>query len=130
VVPISYGVNTTNLANQLLNTVQGTSFVVPATWIQLHTGDPGAAGTANLSAVTTRQQATFAIASGGAIALSAAPLPFLMTTTETIVAISVWTASTGGLPLWDVALSAPQSVANGDTVTLNTCGLSIGPLSV
>lgn len=127
---MSYGIHTVNFANQLLNTVQGTSFVVPATWIQIHIGDPGAAGTANLSAVTTRQQAHFAIASGGAIALTAAPLPWNMTSTETIVAISVWTASTGGLPLWDVALSAPQAVVNGDTVTLNTCSLSIGPLSV
>jgi hypothetical protein len=127
---MTYGIHTTNLANALLNTIQGTSFVVPATWIQLHTGDPGAAGTANLSAVTTRQQATFAIAAGGALALSVPPQPFNMTTTETIAALSVWTAASGGLPLWTVQLASPQTVNNGDTLTVNTCGLSIGPLSV
>jgi hypothetical protein len=127
---MAYGIHTVNFANALLNTVHGTSFVAPATWIQLHTGDPGAAGTANLSAVTTRQQANFAVASGGAIALSAALPPFNMTATETIVALSIWTAATGGLVLWDVALSASQAVNNGDTLTVNTCGLSIAPLSV
>ena len=81
---MAYGIATTGLANALLNTIKGTSFAAPATWIQLHTGDPGAAGTANLSAVTTRQQATFATASGGAIALASTPTPFNMTATETI----------------------------------------------
>ena len=127
---MSYGLNTTNFANALLNTVHGTSFVVSATWIQLHTGDPGAAGTANLSAVTLRKQVTFAAAASGAIALTAAAGPWNMTATETIVSVSVWTAATGGLPLWDVALASSQAVGNGDTLTLDTCGLSIGPLSV
>jgi hypothetical protein len=127
---MSYGIHTTNLANALLNTIVGTSFVVPATYIQLHTGDPGAAQTANLSANTTRNHATFSVAASGAIALSTSPQPWNMTATETIVAISVWTAATSGLPLWDVALTASQAVNNGDTLTLNTCGLSIGPLSV
>jgi hypothetical protein len=127
---MSYGISGPNFANALLNTIPGTNFVVPATWIQLHTGDPGAPGTANLSVVTTRQQAAFAAASGGAIALSAAPQPWLMTATETITAISIWTAATGGLVLWDCLLAASQAVSNGDTLTLNTCGLSLGPLSV
>jgi hypothetical protein len=40
-----------------------------ALWIKLHTGDPGAAGTANAATNTTRKQATFGTpASGGAIA--------------------------------------------------------------
>ena len=34
-------------------------------WLQLHVGDPGAAGTANPAAETTRQQVTLNSASGG-----------------------------------------------------------------
>lgn len=127
---MAYGINVTNLANALMNAVGGASFVAAGTWAQLHTGDPGAAQTANLSAVTARQQLAFGPASGGAIALGSVPTPWNMTATETIVAISIWTASTGGLPLWTVALTSPQAVNNGDTLTLNTCSLSVGPLSV
>jgi hypothetical protein len=127
---MTYGINTTNFAAPLLNTVHGTSFVLPGTWIQLHTGDPGAAGTANLSLVTTRQQAIFATTATGTIALSASPTPWNMTGTETIVAISVWSTATGGVPYWTAPLTSSQPVVNGDTVTLNTCSLSIGPLAV
>lgn len=127
---MAYGVVTASFANPMLNAVKGVSFVLSATWIQLHTGDPSAAGTANLSAVTTRQQATFASASGGAIALASPPSPFLMTASETITALSIWSASTGGLCYWTVQLSASQAVTNGDTLTVNTCGLSLAPLAV
>lgn len=126
---MSYGINTTNLANALMNAVGGASFAAAGTWAQLHTGDPGAAQTANLSAVTTRQQLTFGPASAGAVALSVVPTAWNMTATETIVAISIWTTSTGGQPLWTVALTSSQAVNNGDTLTLNTCSLSVGPLS-
>lgn len=127
---MSYGINATNLANALMNAVGGASFVAAGTWAQLHVGDPGAAQTANLSAVTTRQQLVFGSASAGSIALSVTPTSWNMTTTETIVAISIWTASTGGLPLWTVALTSSQAVNNGDALTLNACSLSVGPLSV
>lgn len=127
---MSYGINTTYLANTLMNAVAGSAFAAPATWAQLHVGDPGAAQTANLSAVTTRQQLSFAAASAGAIALSVVPTSWNMTTSETIVAISIWTAATAGQPLWTVALTSSQAVTNGDTLTLNTCSLSVGPLSV
>lgn len=118
------------MANPILSGVTGTTFVVGALWAQLHTGDPGAAQTANLSAVTTRQQLAFAAPSGASIALASLPTPWNMTATETIVAISIWSAATSGVPLWDVALTSSQAVNNGDTLTLQTCTLSLAPLSV
>ena len=127
---MAYGFNTTNIANALLNGIRGTAFSVPALWAQLHTGDPGAAQTANLSVNTTRQQLTFAAASAGGIALASTPTSWNMTTSETIVAISIWTAATSGSPLWTVQLTSSQAVNNGDTFTLNTCTLSVTPLSV
>lgn len=126
---MAVGLSTTNLANAMLDGIRGTSFSISGTYIALHTGDPGASGTSNASAVTTRQSATFAAASGGAIALSATPTAWNMTTSETISYISVWTASTSGSFLWSAQLSVSKTVANGDTLTLNTCGLSLAPLA-
>jgi hypothetical protein len=127
---MTYGIQTVNLANNLLNTIGGTSYVAPGAWAQLHVGDPGAAGTANLSTVTIRRQLSFGPAVSGVLSLSATPVPWSMTASETIVAISVWSASTGGVMLWDVALTSSQAVNNGDVLTLNTCTLTITPLAV
>jgi hypothetical protein len=123
------GLSTVNLANALLNTLNNTSFAVSALYVQLHTATPGANGTAAVSAVTTRELVTFAAAAGGAIALSAIPSAWNMTATETITDISIFTAATGGNFLWSAALSVPKSVAPGDTLTLNTCTLSLAPLA-
>jgi hypothetical protein len=123
------GLSTVNLANALLNTLNNTSFAVSALYAQLHTATPGASGTSALSAVTTRELLTFSAASGGAIALASSPSAWNMTATETITDISVWSASTGGNFLWSAALSVVKSVASGDTLTLNTCTLSLAPLA-
>jgi hypothetical protein len=118
------GLSTTGLANPLLSTS-----LFSTVWVQLHTGDPGASGTSAVSAVTTRQQATFASPAGGALALASSPSAWNMTTGETITNISLWTASTAGTFLWSAALAVNKTVANGDTLTLNTCGLSFAPLA-
>lgn len=126
---MAVGLSTVNLANAMLNGIRGTEFSIAGTYIQLHTGDPGAAGTSNTSAVTTRQSAAFAAAATGAIALSATPTAWNMTASETIAYISVWSASTAGNFLWSAQLSVSKTVASGDTLTLNTCGLSLAPLA-
>lgn len=123
------GLSTVNFANKLLNTVIGTSFSVGATYVQLHTGAPGGSGTGNLSAVTTRQTAVFATASGGSISLSAPPTAWNMTASETITDISIWDAAAAGNFLWSAQLAVAKAVANGDTLTLNTCTLSLAPLA-
>lgn len=126
---MTVGLATTTLANNWLNMLRAVAFTAPAaTYIKLHIGDPGAAGTANASAVTTRQLATFSAAASGAIALSNSP-SFSMTATETISHISVWDASTAGNLLWTAALTTPKSVVNTDTLTFTSLGVSITPLA-
>jgi hypothetical protein len=126
---MTVGLAATTLANNWLNMLRATAFTAPAaTYIKLHTGDPGAAGTANASAVTTRQSATFSAASAGAIALSNSPA-FTMTTTETISHISVWDASTAGNLLWTATLTTSKSVVNTDTLTFTTLGVSLSPIA-
>lgn len=123
------GLSSTNTAHQWLNWIRGTATTAPAgTFIELHIGDPGAAGTANPSAVTTRQSATFSAASGGAIALSNSPA-FTMTATETITHIAVWSASTAGNFLWSATLTASKAVVNTDTLTFTTVGVSLSPIA-
>jgi len=133
---MAVGLATTTLANKWLDLLRGTAFTAPtALYIKLHTsaGDPGAAGTANSSAVTTRVLTTFSAASGGAIALGGANSApqWTMTATESIQFISVWDTigPTGGNFLWSAQLSVTKSVASGDTLTLTTCGLSLSPVA-
>ncbi len=105
---------------------------VAGTFAPLHTGDPGAAGTANVSAgSTSRNSFTFAAsATGSALALSAAPAAWTNGgTSETLTHISVWTASTAGTLLFTVALTASKAWASGDTFTLSTLGVALTPQS-
>jgi hypothetical protein len=75
----------------------GSSFAGNANvWVQLHTADPGAAGTTAVATENTRQEATFAAASGGSKSTSA-DLEWLdVAATETYSHYSLWTASTAG----------------------------------
>ena len=87
-------------------------------WVKLHTGDPGSAGTANAAANTTRQQATFSAASGGAITTSA-PLEWTnVPNAETYSHVSFWSASTGGTFLGSDDLAVARTVAIGDNFSI------------
>jgi hypothetical protein len=103
---------------------------VAGTFAQLHTGDPGAAGTANISVgSTTRNTFTFAAsASGSALALSGSPAAWTNGgTSETLTHLSVWTASTAGTLLFSVALTASKAWASADSFTLTSLGTSLTP---
>ncbi|MGW5173138.1 phage tail fiber protein [Streptomyces sp. NPDC004082] len=103
---------------------------VAGTFAQLHTGDPGAAGTSNISAgSTTRNSFTFAAsASGSALALSGAPSTWTNGgTSETLTHISVWTASSAGTLLFTVALTASKAWASADQFTLSTLTAALTP---
>jgi hypothetical protein len=130
---MTVGLGTTTLANRILDHLRGgTAWTQPAgLYVKLHLGDPGAAGTANSSVVTTRSEVTFAAAASGAIALTGTNPSWSMTATESISHISIWDASgpSAGNFLWSAALSVTKSVQSGDTLTLTSCGLSLGALA-
>lgn len=102
---------------------------VAGTFIQLHTGDPGAAGTANISAgSTTRNSFVFSSSSSGS-ALSLGTPPSAWTnggTSETLTHISVWTAASAGSFEFSVALTTPRAWASGDQFNQNTLTASLG----
>lgn len=122
----------TTLVSNWLNTIRaaGAAFgPVAAQYAQLHTANPGAAGTTAISAGSaTRVIFTHAASSSGsALALTGTnPAWTNGGTSETITDISVWTAITGGTFLFSVALTASKAWASADTMTLNSLGVSLG----
>lgn len=127
---MTVGISTVNLANPILDWLRGVApAAVPGLWMQLHTGDPGASGTANVSAVTTRIQMTMNAASGGSITLASAGGTWAMTATETITHVSIHDAAAAGLFRWSAVATNPRSVVNGDTLTPTALTLSNSPLA-
>jgi hypothetical protein len=112
---------------KLLDHVTGTtSFTAPSNfYIQLHTGDPGEAGSSNGATETTRKAASFDAASSGSITTSGTVEWTNVSTTETYTHWSAWDASTSGNCLWYGALSASASVTAGDTFQITSLSLTL-----
>lgn len=118
------------LANNWLNLLRGVAFTAPSgVYAKLHTGIPGAAGTANASVVTTRLQVSYSAASSGTISLTGTPPQFNMTATETLTHVSFWDAATGGNFLWSAPLTTSKTVGNGDTYTLSSNTVTLAALA-
>lgn len=115
-------------ANGYLNLKRATNITSYTPYVQLHTADPGAAGTTAVSAVTTRNAATFAAPSGGSMALSSIGT-WAMTASETITHISIWDASTSGNFKESWPLTSSVAVVNGSTFSLTALTLTAGPVA-
>jgi len=94
-------------------------------WAKLHIGDPGAAGTSNPAAETTRKQASFSAASAGAMTTDADLEWTNVSTSETYTHVSLWDASTGGNFLGSDDLSSSAGVTAGDTFRIPTGDLDM-----
>lgn len=116
------------LANSILNYFRATNLTAISPFMKLHTGDPGAAGTANPSAVTTRNAVTFAAPSGGVMALSSVG-SYSMTATESITHVSFWDAATAGTFVRSEAMTAPVGVVNGSTLNYTTLTFTLTPIA-
>ena len=72
------------VANAWLDAVcNATSYSEAGVYVQLHTGDPGSAGTSNVATNSTRQSASFAAAASRAITTDAVVEWTSVSTTET-----------------------------------------------
>ncbi len=114
-MPLAEGVR-----NSFLNALcRNTSYANAAVWVQLHTGDPGAAGTSNPAGEADRTQSTFgSVASGGAISNTAAIAWTAVASSETYSWVSLWSASSGGTFLGSGALTQSKTVNSGDNFTI------------
>lgn len=120
---------TATQANAFLNVYRNTAATAVATvFVELHIGDPGAAGTSNAAAVTTRLQVTWNAASAGSMTLSALS-SFTGVATETISHIAFWTLSTGGTFLESATLTSPVGIVNGSTLTFTTLTKAFTPIA-
>ncbi len=124
------GLSQTNLINAWLNVLRGTTFTgAVGQFVQLHTGDPGASGTANVSSVTTRPSLTWNAPSANAITNSTSPqwTSWAGTNGEVVTDISIWSASSAGTFYLSIQLTASKTVNTGDTVTLSTASVTLSP---
>jgi hypothetical protein len=95
--------------------------------IALATGDPGSAGTANPSSVTTRQSLAWGTASGGVIAITNTPTwsSWAGTSGEVVTDLATWSAPTGGTFGFSVQATASVTMHTGDTLTLTSLTVTI-----
>jgi hypothetical protein len=122
----TFGV-TPGFANLLLATLNNVPVTVPIVCVQLHDGDPGTAGTSNVSSVTSRQQITLDAPTGGATELTGASPSWNMTTGETIEAVSLWSGFDGdgsAICMFTAAAAPSVTVAQGDVLILNVVDLT------
>jgi len=108
-------------------------------YVQLHTGDPGAAGTANVSAGdSTRKQVTHNSASGGSASMDTFSGEWTNSDgLERITHVSFWTAATSGTFIASKALPADpdnppllgREWAETDTLKLSANTWSVSPIA-
>ena len=113
----------TTVANAALNNIVGTN----ANNVQLHTGAPGSAGTANVSSVTTRPAVTWNSASAGSVTASNQPAwtNWAGTNNEVDTDISFWSASVAGTFGLSMQLASSVTMGTGDSLTLTSITISI-----
>lgn len=128
---MTLGLSTANVANKWLDVFGNTAFSGIATvYVQLHTGDPGASGTANVVSGPARMSCTWSAASNGSKSISATlTWSSWSAGSVTVSHISLWDASTSGNFLWSGALSASKAVANGDTLNITALTIAVTPLA-
>jgi len=116
------GLSTAN-ANAALNAIVG----VNASDLQLHTGAPGANGTANVSSVTTREAVTWGSASGASVSTSNEPVwtSWAGTNGEVVTDVSSWSAPTSGTFGLSVQLASSATMDTGDSLTITSLTITI-----
>lgn len=132
---MTVGLSAVNTANAWLDVLRGTSAAtftgVTTLFVQLHTGDPGASGTASVSSTTTRQAVNFSAASAGSQSITGTTqwTNWAGANGEVVTHISVWGASTSGTFYYSAALTASKTINTGDTLTLTTLTVALTPIA-
>jgi len=112
------------LCNAFLDALgNATSFSVAVPYIKLHTGDPGAAGTANPATETTRKSVSFGAASAGAITSDADISWTNISGSQDATHFTAWDSLTAGNFLFSGTITANPYTA-GDTYTITSGNLS------
>jgi hypothetical protein len=120
-----------NLSSGVANSVlalllNGTAFSgYSATYVQLHTGAPGAAGTSNVAGNNVRQACgSFTTPSGGSTSNSAAINWTSVSTSETYSHVSLWSAASSGTFIASGSITA-GAVLSGQNFQIAAGGISV-----
>jgi len=112
------------LCNSFLDALgNATAYSVAVPYIKLHTGDPGAAGTANPATETTRKSISFGAASAGAITSDADISWTNISGSQDATHFSAWDSLTAGNFLFSGTITGNAYTA-GDTYTITSGNLS------
>ena len=112
------------LCNSWLDALaNNTSYAVAQVYIKLHTGDPGASGTANAATETTRKAASFGVAVAGAINSDADISWTNIAGSQDASHFTAWDNLTVGNFLFSGTITANPYTA-GDTYTISSGNLS------
>lgn len=115
------------IANSVLDSLcRAVAWTPPAAvYVQLHIGDPGAAGTANPAVETDRVAGTFGTAAASATISNTAALTWASVAgAEDYTHFTAWSASTAGTFLYSGTVTA-NAVAAGDDFTIAIGGLDV-----
>ena len=128
---MAVGLSAVNAANAYLNVYRNVTFTGIATpFIQLHTADPGAAGTTAVSVgSTTRNAIVWNAASAGSMTLSTLSAWTNGGTSETITHVTLWSAASAGTFYQSFALTASQAWVSTNTLTITTFTLNFTPIA-
>jgi hypothetical protein len=112
------------LANKFLDAVgNATAYSAADVYIKLHTGDPGANGTANPATETTRESVSFGAATGGGLTSDADVSWTNIAGSEDATFFTAWDNSTAGNFLFSGAITGNPYTA-GDTFTIPSGSLT------
>ncbi len=113
-------------ANGLLDELLGGNI-----WVQLHTGDPGVAGTSNVADEYTRKQASFLASSSGETETDTDLVWLDVAASETYRYLSIWSDAMGGDFYCSGALDDDAVVNEGDTfkVEAGDAVSTLGPVA-
>lgn len=115
-------------ATDVLNLYRNTAGTARTPFVQLHTADPGVAGTTAVANSSTRNAITWNAPSGGSMTLLALS-NFTGTATETITHVSLWTASTAGTFLQSFALTASQAIILASQLSFSSFTVAFTPIA-
>lgn len=121
----------TATANAVLNAIgNATAYSIATPYIQLHTADPGAAGTTSIAGNATRKSVSFGAASGGAMSNDAAIswTTGEVDTSEDYTHWSLWDAAAAGNFIMSGTMTA-NAVIVGDEfiIPIGDLDLTITP---
>lgn len=131
---MAVGLSSANFADAVLDALSASTATLISSHVEMHTGDPGSAGTANIATVITGRQA---LTWGTKTGTDPRSRPIAATfpswtgsgTTQTISHLSVHNAVSAGTFRFSAALTTSKSVAASDTFTLNSLSMSYTPIA-